>query len=60
MPPSVVDERINRTKDLNELLRSGDIAPDFKLHTVDGQSVSLEGVRRQGRAILLVFLRHLG
>ncbi len=42
------------------MLSPGDIAPDFTLHTADGQSVSLSGTLRGGRNVLLVFLRHLG
>jgi peroxiredoxin len=42
------------------LLQPGDIAPDFELQTAEGQSVSLSGSLRDGRSILLVFLRHLG
>ena len=41
-------------------LKPGDIAPDFTLHTVDGQTVSLNDVLGSGRNVLLVFLRHLG
>ncbi len=42
------------------MLKPGDVAPDFTLRTVDGQSVSLGDVLRDGRNALLVFLRHLG
>jgi hypothetical protein len=42
------------------LLHSGQIAPDFKLNTVDGQRISLSE-RLEGKShLLLVFLRHLG
>ena len=41
-------------------LKPGDIAPDFTLHTVDGQPVSLSDALRGGHNVLLVLLRHLG
>ncbi|MGB3903801.1 MAG: hypothetical protein WBB22_02675 [Anaerolineae bacterium] len=41
-------------------LDPGDVAPDFALHTVEGQPISLSGTLRTGRSVLLVFLRHLG
>jgi hypothetical protein len=44
----------------NTLLQPGDVAPDFELQTTEGQSVSLGGTLRDGRSVLLVFLRHLG
>ena len=34
-------------------------APDFTLKTAEGESIALQDVLREGRA-LLVFLRHLG
>ena len=42
------------------LLKPGDTAPDFELHSVDGRSVSLSDVLQGGHNVLLVFLRHLG
>jgi len=42
------------------MLRESSIAPDFTLHTVDGQLVSLSETLRDGHNVLLVFLRHLG
>jgi peroxiredoxin len=42
------------------MLREGSLAPDFTLHTVDGQPVSLSDALQGGRNVLLVFLRHLG
>lgn len=42
------------------MLRSGEPAPDFSLQTVDGHSVSLGDVLREGHKVLLIFLRHLG
>ena len=41
-------------------LKPGDIAPNFTLHSVDGQPVSLSDTLHSGRNVLLVFLRHLG
>jgi peroxiredoxin len=41
-------------------MKSGDIAPDFTLYTVDDQPVSLSKILHDGRNALLVFLRHLG
>ena len=41
-------------------LQTGDSAPDFTLHTVDEQPISLSGTLNSGRKVLLVFLRHLG
>jgi peroxiredoxin len=38
----------------------GGAAPDFTLHALDGQPVSLSGILHRGRNALLVFLRHLG
>jgi len=42
------------------VLRVGDKAPDFSLTAVVGEPVSLHRTLETGRAILLVFLRHLG
>ena len=42
------------------MLRVGDKAPDFSLTAVVGEPVSLHRTLETGRAILLVFLRHLG
>ena len=42
------------------VLKPDDVAPDFTLHTVDGQPVSLSDTLQGGRNALLVFLRHLG
>lgn len=39
--------------------QAGDFAPDFALPSVDGKTVSLSNVVREGRNVLLVFLRHL-
>lgn len=41
-------------------LQAGDVALDFTLPSVDGKLVSLVSVIREGRIVLLVFLRHLG
>ena len=38
--------------------RAGDRAPDFTLDAVGGERLSLRGFT--GRAVLLIFLRHLG
>ena len=42
------------------LLHSGQYAPDFKLHTVDGQQISLSERLGEKSHLLIVFLRHLG
>jgi|GEM_PF-2074489 len=42
------------------MLWIGDIAPDFTLITIDGDSLSLAEARQRSQVILLVFLRHLG
>ena len=42
------------------MLKAGDPALDFTLHTVDGQPVSLSNTLHGGCNVLLVFLRHLG
>ena len=42
------------------MLRSGDRAPDFSLTTAHGEPISLSETLRDGRNVLLVFLRHLG
>ena len=41
-------------------LKIGDLAPDFVLQTVEGQSVSLYESLQGKDSVLLVFLRHLG
>jgi peroxiredoxin len=41
------------------LLKPGDIAPDFALHTADGQPVSLKDTLRDGRNVLLAILHQL-
>ena len=38
----------------------GDKAPDFTLNTADGEPITLSEVLRDGRPVLLIFLRHLG
>jgi peroxiredoxin len=40
--------------------KAGEIAPDFSLPSVYGETVSLMGLFQQGHSVLLVFLRHLG
>lgn len=40
--------------------RKTDIAPDFNLPDVDGNSISLTGILDKGHSVILVFLRHLG
>ena len=42
------------------MVREGDVAPDFRLQTADGETVALRDVVDSGRHLLLVFLRHLG
>lgn len=42
------------------MLRIGDVAPDFTLTTIDGDSLSLAEARQTSQSVLLVFLRHLG
>lgn len=42
------------------VLRVGDAAPEFTLDSVEGRPFSLASTLRDGRAILLVFLRHFG
>ncbi len=42
------------------MLRIGDIAPDFTLTTIEGDSLSLAEARQNSQAVLVVFLRHLG
>jgi peroxiredoxin len=39
-------------------LPAGQRAPDFKLTTLEGQTIALSDYR--GQPVLLVFLRHLG
>ena len=40
--------------------RKVNIAPDFKLTDVNGNSISLTGILDKGHRVILVFLRHLG
>ncbi|HRQ42111.1 MAG TPA: hypothetical protein PLD25_29685 [Chloroflexota bacterium] len=40
-------------------LRPGQPAPDATLQLLDGRSVSLSTYWRNGRSLLLIFLRHL-
>jgi len=45
------------------LIHEGDRAAEFQLESIDGGMLSLHELldgRRTGRAVLLVFLRHLG
>lgn len=42
------------------MLTIGDLAPEVKLATITGESVSLAQTWRSGRHALLIFLRHLG
>ena len=42
------------------MLHPGDKAPEIKLKTVEGQTIALANIWREGHNILLVFLRHLG
>ena len=42
------------------MVREGDVAPDFRLKTADGEAVAVRDVVDSGRHVLLVFLRHLG
>lgn len=39
-------------------IKTGQLAPDFTLTTLDGRTVALSDYRDQ--PVLLVFLRHLG
>lgn len=55
--PSTISE-MRRRKGV--ALDSGDAAPDFALHTVQGQPISLSDALRTGRNGLLVVLRHFG
>lgn len=41
-------------------LRLGELAPDFALTTVEGETITLHDVLGDGRSVVLVFLRHLG
>jgi peroxiredoxin len=41
-------------------LQTGDPAPNFTLHTVDGNPVTLSDSLSSKSKVLLVFLRHLG
>lgn len=40
--------------------RVGDEAPDFTLLKLDGSSVRLRDILKNGENVLLIFLRHLG
>ena len=42
------------------LLDEGDRAPAFDLPALEGPLVSLDVLRQGARAVVLVFLRHLG
>lgn len=42
------------------MIQVGDPAPEFTLETLDGGELSLAQARRGLRAVILVFLRHLG
>jgi len=42
------------------MLKTGEAAPDFSLHTTDGEPVSLQSMLQNHHHALLVFLRHLG
>ena len=42
------------------MLKSGQKAPSLILKTVEGQDIALADTWREGRNIVLVFLRHLG
>jgi len=37
-----------------------DLAPNLSLTTATGEAISLSDMWRNGHAVLLVFLRHLG
>jgi len=41
-------------------VRAGGRAPGFALGALDGGVVTLDGAREGARAVVLVFLRHLG
>ena len=41
-------------------VREGEPAPGFRLTALDGPEISLDKARSGRRAVLLVFLRHLG
>jgi len=42
------------------MLATGDPAPEVKLKTITGETVSLAEVWQSGCHVLLIFLRHLG
>ena len=42
------------------MLKNGDTAPGFTLRTPDDRPVALTDALQDQRAILLIFLRHLG
>ena len=42
------------------MLTTGNTAPDVKLATLTGETVSLAEMWRGGQHTLLIFLRHLG
>ncbi len=41
------------------MLKVGTRAPDFTLEQVNGSPISLSVPLREGRCVLLIFLRHL-
>lgn len=42
------------------MLKTNNPAPDFTLHTVEGEPIRMSDVLNSGENVLLVFLRHLG
>ena len=42
------------------MLKIGDTAPGFTLHTPDDRPVALTDALQDRQAILMIFLRHLG
>lgn len=42
------------------MIKPGQKAPSLSLTTIDGQEIALAEMWREGRAMVLVFLRHLG
>ena len=41
-------------------IKKNQIAPNFALHSTDGEEISLQNLLKEDKNILLVFLRHLG
>ncbi|MFP4321437.1 MAG: hypothetical protein ACLFTK_03200 [Anaerolineales bacterium] len=41
-------------------MKNGQQAPDFRLADVDGKVYHLADIRAESRAVVLLFLRHLG